>query len=108
MCPHDLAEVLFATKIADGKGKGSSISSETYVVISVDGEGVEAGKRVLELTSPLSLAGMYVHPVLPCECNPLNSHETVRSFSYRPTFPIISSYPPKVATDLIHTLSFQD
>ena len=104
MCPHDLAEALFAPQIADGKGKGSSMSSETYVVISVDGEGVEAGKRVLELTSPLSLAGMYVRPVPPCEGERLSSHETVRSFSYRPTSPIISSYLPKVAADLIHML----
>lgn len=59
MCPLHLAEDLFATKNC----RGSSMSSETYVVISVDGEGVEAGKRVLELTGPLSLAGMYALPV---------------------------------------------
>ncbi len=38
----------------------ATISSETFVVISVEGEGLEAGKRVLELTTPLALAGMYV------------------------------------------------
>ena len=31
--------------------------------MSVEGEGLEAGKRVLELTSPLALAGMSVCPL---------------------------------------------
>ena len=35
-----------------------SITSEDYVVMQVDGEGLDAGQRVLELTSPLALAGM--------------------------------------------------
>jgi hypothetical protein len=35
-----------------------SISDEEFVVISVEGAGMEAGQRVLELTSPLALAGM--------------------------------------------------
>ena len=38
----------------------ATISSEDFVVISVRGEGLEAGQRVLELTSPLALAGMFV------------------------------------------------
>ena len=33
---------------------------EDFVVVRVDGGGIEAGQRVLELTSPLALAGMYV------------------------------------------------
>ena len=36
----------------------ASISTEDFVVISVEGAGMEAGQRVLELTSPLALAGM--------------------------------------------------
>ena len=36
----------------------ASISAEEFVVISVEGAGMEAGQRVLELTSPLALAGM--------------------------------------------------
>ena len=40
----------------------ATISSEDFVVISVEGEGLEAGQRVLELTSPLALAGMCVGP----------------------------------------------
>ena len=42
---------------ADG-GHDASISAEDFVVISVEGAGMEAGQRVLELTSPLALAGM--------------------------------------------------
>lgn len=36
------------------------ISSDDYIVIQVDGQGLDAGQRVLELTSPLAMAGMYV------------------------------------------------
>ena len=39
------------------------ISSEDYIVIQVDGQGLDAGQRVLELTSPLAMAGMYVRHV---------------------------------------------
>ena len=42
---------------ADGD-RYASISEEDFVVISVEGAGMEAGQRVLELTSPLALAGM--------------------------------------------------
>ena len=34
------------------------ISNEDYIVIQVDGQGLDAGQRVLELTSPLAMAGM--------------------------------------------------
>lgn len=34
------------------------ITSDDFVVMQVDGEGLDAGQRVLELTSPLALAGM--------------------------------------------------
>ena len=64
VCSKALAEKLFAPKIAHEK-KGcrtetahASISSESYVVISVEGGGTEAGQRLLELTGPLALAGM--------------------------------------------------
>jgi len=33
-----------------------SISAEEFVAIQVDGEGLDAGQRVLDLTSPLALA----------------------------------------------------
>ena len=38
------------------------ISQEDYIAIQVDGQGLDAGQRVLELTSPLAMAGMYVYP----------------------------------------------
>jgi hypothetical protein len=41
------------------------INPEDFVVVRVDGGGIEAGQRVLELTSPLALAGMYATPALP-------------------------------------------
>ena len=34
------------------------ISSEDYIVMQVEGQGLDAGQRVLELTSPLSMAGV--------------------------------------------------
>ena len=34
------------------------ISCDEYMVIQVDGQGLDAGQRVLELTSPLAMAGM--------------------------------------------------
>lgn len=37
-----------------------SISEEEFVAIQVDGEGLDAGQRVLDLTSPLAMAGMSV------------------------------------------------
>lgn len=47
---------------SNDKGKESKtdiqISSEDYVAIQVDGQGLDAGQRVLELTSPLAMAGM--------------------------------------------------
>ena len=36
------------------------INPEDFIVVQVDGQGLDAGQRVLDLTSPLALAGMYV------------------------------------------------
>jgi hypothetical protein len=33
-------------------------AADEYIVIQVDGQGLDAGQRVLELTSPLAMAGM--------------------------------------------------
>ena len=41
------------------------INPEDFVVVRVDGGGIEAGQRVLELTSPLALAGMYASSSAP-------------------------------------------
>lgn len=60
-CPRELADELFAPVIAGLKPelqKGISISRDDYSVIVIDGEGLEAGQRVLDLSSPLALAKM--------------------------------------------------
>ena len=66
VCSKDLAREYFASTSTQNRltsefpSKVDTISSEDFVVISVEGEGLEAGQRVLELTSPLALAGVYV------------------------------------------------
>lgn len=73
VCSKDLALEVFASILpqnhlaSDPSPKTATISSEDFVVISVEGEGLEAGQRVLELTSPLALAGMLV------DSNPLHA-----------------------------------
>ena len=37
---------------------GIEISNEEYVAIQVEGQGLDASQRVLELTGPLAMAGM--------------------------------------------------
>jgi hypothetical protein len=62
VCPRDLAEDLFAPIIAGLSSairKDINISKDDYSVIGIGGEGLEAGQRVLDLTGPLALAGMY-------------------------------------------------
>lgn len=50
---------LYAGKETDGHANPEiQISDEDYIVIQVDGQGLDAGQRVLELTSPLAMAGM--------------------------------------------------
>ncbi|KAL8819112.1 MAG: hypothetical protein Q9223_002383 [Gallowayella weberi] len=67
VCPKPLAEELFGHNGPSATAKnGATLFSEDLVVMSVEGEGLEAGKRVLELTSPLALAGMYVFPKVEC------------------------------------------
>jgi hypothetical protein len=36
------------------------ISGDDFIAMQVEGQGLDAGRRVLELTGPLALAGMYV------------------------------------------------
>jgi len=62
-CSRALCEELFlpAVESLDASLREQvSISKDDYVVMQVDGEGLDAGQRVLELTSPLAMAGMYV------------------------------------------------
>jgi hypothetical protein len=64
VCSRDLAQEFFSYVhgplgvASSSLAKGATISSEDFVVISVEGEGLDAGQRVLELTSPLASAGM--------------------------------------------------
>lgn len=61
VCSRRLAEELFlpALNSLDASSRSQvSITNDDYVVMQVDGEGLDAGQRVLELTSPLALAGM--------------------------------------------------
>lgn len=67
MCDRSLGREFSSISNQSNSALGSApltatISSEDFVVISVEGEGLEAGQRVLELTSPLALAGMCVKP----------------------------------------------
>ncbi|KAF2455669.1 ACT domain-containing protein [Lineolata rhizophorae] len=61
-CSRDLADELFVpVREALGPRKREvSITAEDYIVMQVDGEGLDAGQRVLELTSPLAMAGISI------------------------------------------------
>lgn len=61
VCSRALARKLFVpTRDALNEASRAqiSITDEDFVVMQIDGEGLDAGQRVLELTSPLALAGM--------------------------------------------------
>lgn len=56
----NLFHQLLATDVNDRGKKQIEISVDDYMVVQVEGQGLDAGQRVLELTSPLALAGMSV------------------------------------------------
>ena len=61
VCSREIAERVFVpiiNSLSSAQRDEISISDEDYVVIQVEGEGLGAGQRVLELTSPLAMAGM--------------------------------------------------
>lgn len=61
VCSRELACKLFVPArdgLNDAAKAQIAITEEDFVVMQVDGEGLDAGQRVLELTSPLALAGM--------------------------------------------------
>jgi hypothetical protein len=63
VCPRHQAEAYFSPLLAmlDTKArKGVSISREDYSVIVIGGAGLEAGERVLDLTTPLAMAGISI------------------------------------------------
>ena len=62
VCSTELIEQIFVPVInalSPTEQQQVSITDEDYIVIQVEGEGLGAGQRVLELTSPLAMAGMY-------------------------------------------------
>lgn len=66
VCSRELAELYFAPVIekmnitSPANGERISISEEDFIAMQIDGEGLNAGQRVLELSSPLAMAGMSV------------------------------------------------
>lgn len=68
MCPRQLANKYFAPFVehfvnaSPSSQSRPSISQDDFIAMQVYGEGLEAGQRVLELTSPLAMAGMYGIP----------------------------------------------
>ncbi|KAK0891487.1 hypothetical protein LTR02_013993 [Friedmanniomyces endolithicus] len=64
VCPRAQAEELFHPILnnLDAKARSSvSISTDDYSVITIAGAGLEAGERVLDLTSPLAIAGISIY-----------------------------------------------
>ena len=62
ICNNDLADRFFR-ETADlyqdlGMRQNIEVGNDDYIAIQVDGQGLDAGQRVLELTSPLAMAGM--------------------------------------------------
>ncbi|KAH8434535.1 ACT domain-containing protein [Aspergillus melleus] len=66
MCPRQLANQYFAPLVerflnTSSSSQGQpSISQDDFIAMQVYGEGLEAGQRVLELTSPLAMAGISI------------------------------------------------
>ncbi|GAD93560.1 hypothetical protein ANI_1_644084 [Paecilomyces variotii No. 5] len=66
VCARHLAELYFEPLVrqfdqaASTGGSRVSISKEDFIVMQVEGQGLDAGQRVLELTSPLAMAGISI------------------------------------------------
>ena len=74
VCSRQNADELFDPLVRELKSarEQACITVDDYVVIQVDGEGLDAGRRVVELTSPLALAGMFVFGFCPIRYNTKN------------------------------------
>lgn len=55
ICPTELVDLLFAKPLSL---LPSNVLHEKYLAIQVDGDGVDSGSRLLEITAPLSSAGI--------------------------------------------------
>ncbi|EEH40015.1 hypothetical protein PAAG_08878 [Paracoccidioides lutzii Pb01] len=66
VCSRELAELYFRpltekfNKNEPSRANHVSISKDDFIAMQVDGQGLEAGQRVLELTSPLAMAGISI------------------------------------------------
>ena len=72
VCPRQQAEDLFNTvfeRLHPAMRKSVSISEEDFSVIVISGEGLEAGQRVLDLTSPLAMAGIPIFFITSYYCD---------------------------------------
>ena len=63
VCSTEATSKLFTPIIEQLRSSDVVIGVDEFVVLQVDGEGQDAGRRVLDLTSPLAFAGMYVPSV---------------------------------------------
>ena len=84
VCPRDKADELFApvlSGITPELRTLVTVSSEDYSVIAIGGEGLEAGQRVLDLTTPLAMARIPIFFITSYWCDfilvPLKSRDTV-------------------------------
>lgn len=86
ICPRVLVEKCLTPLVKDFNARverrkaasaGIEISHDEYVAIQVDGQGLDAGQRVLELTAPLAMAGMYVS----AESSALSQHMSLNQCS---------------------------
>ncbi|KAK2743548.1 hypothetical protein FQN57_004845 [Myotisia sp. PD_48] len=65
-CSRTLATLYFVPmvdkfrQIAAPMGKSIDISEEEFLAMQVEGQGLDAGQRVVELTSPLAMAGISI------------------------------------------------
>lgn len=84
VCPRDKADELFApvlTGLSAELRSSVTFSQEDYSVIAIGGEGLEAGERVLDLTTPLAMARISIFFITSYWSDfilvPLRSRETV-------------------------------
>ena len=103
MCPRQLANEYFAPlvdKFVQSNSSGQSrlsISNDDFIAMQVYGEGLEAGQRVLELTSPLAMAGMFVQLILN-PCNMLTEMTQLHLFHFHILFRLHHRAPPEQDT----------
>ena len=82
VCPRRQAEDLFlpiVEQLSPLTRKSVTISKEDYSVIVIGGEGLEAGQRVLDLTSPLALAGIPIFFITSYYCDFISVPLSARS-----------------------------